>query len=145
MGGQFLDKELVAIGLGKVKVQTIHFLIDFDMEKSEIYSSLLVELKKVAYWCKNPSEQENFDIDIVYKNIFIKYKISMKYGFLYPIFSLVDSMCDSIRHNQKEIVSGYTVTAGILDLERIIKLIEQKEVDELENNYELKKKTYKSV
>ena len=62
----------------------------------------------------------------------------MRYGFLNPIFSLVDLTCDFIRHDRDKITSNYKVTDGIRDLQKILDLIEQGKIEELEGNSELK-------
>jgi hypothetical protein len=110
------------------------------MNKLEIYRILLEELKVISAWCKQPSSVEKFDIDDVYKVILERYNISMSFGFLNPIYALVDTMCDSIRHGQKNITNSYTVENGIHDLEAIIKLIETGDISSLEDDINLKKK-----
>jgi hypothetical protein len=110
------------------------------MKEKNIYLSILGELNKILNWCNNPTEIEDFELDSKLLILFEKNKINMSYGFFHPIYSLVDIVCDSIRHNQKEINNEYSVIDGINDLKKIIKLIELDSIEELEKNLALKNK-----
>jgi hypothetical protein len=113
------------------------------MNDMEIYNEILPELYKILSWCKNPIAEQDFDLDNVYHKIFLKYDISIDFGFLYPIFLLIDNLYDSIGHQQSELMPGYKVEEGIEDLKKIIHLIEQKQIIQLENDIALKGRIYK--
>jgi hypothetical protein len=109
-------------------------------DANTVYRSVNSELKKILGWCKQSGKEEAFDLDGLYSRLFKEYNIDMNYGFLNPIFTLVDVMCDSIRHGQVNIKDTYSVKEGITDLEEIINHIDTYKIQELENNVRLKQK-----
>jgi hypothetical protein len=67
----------------------------------------------------------------------------MDFGFLSPIYTLVDTMCDSLRHGQRNIAGNYSVENGIHDLDMIINRIKTRDINLLEGDIKLKKKLEK--
>lgn len=113
------------------------------MNKIEIYNLINQELKKVILWVQNPNMKEDFDLDALYEDIFSKCGINMKYGVLHPIFSLIDVICDSVRHGERKINKNYMLVDGINDLKIIIDYIDNHKIDELERNEDLKNRLNK--
>lgn len=111
--------------------------------KENIYSKIYQELNLLLIWIEGKNKEEIFDFDILYESLFDEYGIDMNYGFLYPIYSIVDLLCDSLRHDQKNIIPGYSVEKGIKDLKFIISRLDRKEYDKLERNINLKNKILK--
>lgn len=110
------------------------------MNEILIYNKVNQELKKIVQWSKNPNQKEDFDLDTLYSNLFKEFNIDMSFGFLYPIFSLVDVLCDSIRHGQENVKEYYSVKDGINDLENIVLLLDSEKIKELENDFKLRAK-----
>lgn len=110
------------------------------MNEKLIYNKVNHELKKIVKWSKEPNLKEDFDLDTLYSNLFKEFCIDMSFGFLYPIFSLVDVLCDSIRHGHTNVKEDYSVKEGIKDLENIVFLLDSEKIKELEDDFKLRAK-----
>lgn len=108
--------------------------------RNHIYSLINEDLKEILEWSFEPSLKEKFDLDATYHELFKEYNINMDFGFLYPIYVLVDIFCDSLRHREINISRDYTITEARNDLQYIIDLISAYKISELESDISLAKK-----
>jgi len=111
--------------------------------KKEIYNIVLDELKKMMLWFSNPSYKQDFELDEVYSSIYNKYHVNFRYGILYHILILTEMIYYRTDHDEKELATGYSVDAGIKDLQEVITMIETDRIEDLENNVQLKRRIIK--
>ena len=106
--------------------------------KQNIYYRINIELKKIVAWSK--SSQSDFALDRLYDELFKEYRIDISYGILNHIFCLADAFYDSVSHDNPIITDNYSTVAAREDLEYVIKMIDQNRIEELENDFELRKR-----
>lgn len=106
----------------------------------EVYQYLLPDLKAALDWIKSPLGNEMVDMESVFEELFAQYPVTLSEGFLNPIYVLSDGLVDSVTHNMDYVNDLYTIDAGIRDLETIIRLIEEGNSIELENDFKMRRR-----